>query len=69
MTSVALFISQQTNGSTAGVTWSVDHQAPKVEVDAGVATVESRSARMDHAGAVGSIWAVVGAVAVAVVFL
>lgn len=39
--SIAIFISQYTNASTQGVTWSLDHAAPKVAVDAGVATAET----------------------------
>lgn len=69
VTSVALFISQNTNASTPGVTWSVDNQAPKVAVDAGVATAETGSARMHRSGVDGGMWAFVGAVAAATVLL
>ena len=65
MTSIAIFISQYTNASTQGVTWSLDHVAPKVAVDAGVATAETGSAGKVHNGAVGGVWAVVGAMVVA----
>ena len=62
VTSVALFISQNTNASTPGVTWSADDQAPKVAVDAGVATAETGNAGMGRNVVVGMMWAVVGAV-------
>ncbi len=71
VTSVAIFISQATNASTEGVTWSADDPAPKVAVDAGVGTVNSRGARaMDRKAAVGGVmWVLAGAVAGGVVFL
>lgn len=70
VTSVAIFISQETNASTMGVTWSTDDPAPKVAVDAGVGTVNSRGARMnDHKIVAGGLWTVVGAVAAAMVLL
>lgn len=69
VTSIAFFISQDTNASTPGVTWSVSDEAPKVAVDAGVATAASGSAGKDHIGAVGGMWAVVGAVVAAVVLM
>lgn len=69
VTSVGIFISEQTNSSTVGVTWSVDNAAPKVAVDAGVATTTSGSARMNHKGVVGGMWAFAGAVAAAMVML
>lgn len=52
-----------------GVTWSVDHVAPKVEVDAGVATAQSGNAGMDYKGVVGGMWTFVGAVVAATVLL
>ena len=61
VTSVGIFISQYTNASTQGVTWSLDNAAPKVAVDAGVATAETGGAEMGHNGAVGGVWAVAGA--------
>ena len=67
VTSIAIFISQYTNASTQGVTWSLDHAAPKVAVDAGVATAETGSAAKGHNGAAGAVWAVVGAMVVATV--
>ena len=69
MTSIAIFISQYTNASTQGVTWSLDHAAPKVAVDAGVATAETGSAGMGHNSMVGGIWAVVGAMVVMTMLL
>ena len=70
VTSVAIFISQDTNASTLGVTWSMDDPAPKVAVDAGVGTVTSRGARInDHTTVAGGLWTVVGAVAAAMVLL
>ena len=66
VSSVAVFISQLTNASTVGVTWSLDDPAPKVEVDAGVATATSGG--MDHKW-VGGMWAFVGAMAAATVLL
>lgn len=69
MTSIAIFISQYTNASTQGVTWSLDHAAPKVAVDAGVATAETGSAGMGHNGMVGGVWAVVGAMVVMTMLL
>lgn len=71
MTSVAIFISQATNASTQGVTWSADDPAPKVAVDAGVGTVKSRGAKaMDQNAAVGGVmWVFAGAVAGGMVLL
>ena len=69
MTSIAVFISQYTNASAQGVTWSLDHAAPKVAVDAGVATAETGSARKGHNGVVGGGWAVVGAMGVVAMLL
>ena len=42
------------------MTWSLEHAAPKVAVDAGVATAETGSARKGHNGAIGGTWAVIG---------
>ena len=67
VTSVAIFISQDTNASTAGVTWSADDPAPKVAVDAGVSTVNSGCAGMNDYGAVGVMWTFVGGVVAAMV--
>ena len=64
MASVAIFISQETNASTHGVTWSVDNAAPQVAVDAGVATATSGSAGMDHRGVRGVMWMWVGLIGV-----
>ena len=69
VTSIAIFISQYTNSSTQGVTWSLNHFAPKVAVDAGVATAETGSANKGHNGAVGGVWGVVGAMVVATMLL
>ncbi|KAF6230146.1 hypothetical protein HO133_004485 [Letharia lupina] len=68
-TSVAFFISEDTNASTAGVTWSEDNAAPKVAVDAGVATAASGSAGVYHKGVMALMWAFVGALAAATVLL
>ena len=65
MASVAIFISQETNASTHGVTWSVDKAAPQVAVDAGVATATSGSAGIYHRGARGVMWMWVGLIGVA----
>ena len=62
-TSVAIFISQNTNASAEGVTWSADDPAPKVAVDAGVSTVNSGCAGMNNDGVVGVMWMFVGGVA------
>ena len=67
VTSVAIFISQNTNASTAGVTWSADDPAPKVAVDAGVSTVNNGCAGMNDYGAVRVMWTFVGAVVAAMV--
>lgn len=69
VTSIAIFISQYTNSSTQGVTWSLEHAAPKVAVDAGVATAETGSAGKGHNGAIGGGWAAVGAMVVAAMLL
>lgn len=65
VTGVAIFISQQTNASTQGVTWDVDNPAPKVAVDAGVATTQTGRAGMKHKAVGGGIWILVGALAAA----
>lgn len=67
--SVAIFISQNTNASTQGVTWSMDDPAPRVAVDAGVSTVNSGCAGMNDRGVVGVMWTFVGGVAAAMVLL
>lgn len=69
VTGVAIFISQDTNASTAGVTWSADNPAPKVAVDAGVATTNSGCAGMNDNGAVGLMWTLVGVLATMTVLL
>lgn len=69
VTSVAIFISDKTNASTAGVEWSADNPAPKVAVDAGVATATSDSAGTDHKRIERIVWAFVGAVAAVTVLL
>ncbi len=69
VTSVGIFISDKTNASTPGVTWDADDPAPKVAVDAGVAIAKSGSARTDHEGMVGGMWALIGAVAAVTVLL
>ena len=65
VTGVAIFISQQTNASTQGVTWDVDNPAPKVAVDAGVATTQTSRAGMNHRGVGGGVWTLLGAAAMA----
>lgn len=67
--SVAIFISQQTNASTEGMTWNADDPAPRVAVDAGVSTVNSGCVGMNDNGVVGVIWTFVGGVVVAMVLL
>lgn len=67
--SVAIFISQDTNASTAGVTWSADDPAPKVAVDTGVSTATSGCAGMNDYGAVGAMWTLIGGVVAAMVLL
>lgn len=58
-----MFISQNTNASTEGMTWGADDPAPKVAVDAGVSTVNSGCAGMIDNGAAGLMWTFVGGVA------
>ena len=69
VTSVAIFISDKTNSSTMGVEWSADDPAPKVAVDAGVATAKTNNAKMDHRGVMGGMWVLAGAVAAATMLL
>ncbi|CAF9917908.1 hypothetical protein IMSHALPRED_003780 [Imshaugia aleurites] len=67
--SIAIFISEQTNASTPGVTWSVESPAPAAAVDAGVATVQSGSSGMNYKIITGLVWTLVGVVAGAMVLV